>query len=527
MTATRLVAHIAMTAGKKTAGVRRTVSSSWAESSNPVTIRPGRRTRRARDPGLGDRRSRGRPAGPAPEGHGVTTNDVSVVTQCLRRPSRSAGDRHRRSTCRGQGHCHHGHQADRLDSPERGGPRAGRCVRSPGRPWACPRPSAPLCARRSMPAGGDHRRRRGRHDPVVRRRTKRLCCCAIFRPRCVGLSGYNIANTLAGAGPRARLPCGRRWSGLAHLHPDEGPQPRPDEYLLTADSWWRASVILDLAHNEAGLEALPRRRPRPTRQAGASCSRWGRRGPPDEILLRPWARSPDKRADVVVIAHRTNTFVIAPRPTSRRTSASDWHAPDAAASRRCQRTRRPRGAFAACRDGDVIAIMTHERRLACVDWFAQPGCNPRPARRIFVAKSRWRKETRPRRQLRGVGEHRPGRAHRDMSTHTVDRETRVAAGAPSTPATDHRRDRTVWKRPWPPDSKSEPNATVPASNSLQPVASRAAPTRATPLLAELASERPESAAVIASGALAALEVGRAQVAVVADLVRPPRPRDRR
>ncbi|HNQ06695.1 MAG TPA: hypothetical protein PKH97_05845, partial [Tetrasphaera sp.] len=37
------------------------------------------------------------------------------------------------------------------------------------------------------------------------------------------------------------------------------------------------------------------------------------------------------------------------------------------------------------------------------------------------------------------------------------------------------------------------------------------------LLAELASERPESAAVIAFGALAALEAGRAQVAV-ADLI---------
>ena len=73
-----------------------------------------------------------------------------------------------------------------------------------------------------------------------------------------GLSRVNVENALAATS--AALALGFSMAevadGLRSFDPDES-NPGPDEYLDRAGSGRnRISVVIDLAHNEAGLEAL-------------------------------------------------------------------------------------------------------------------------------------------------------------------------------------------------------------------------------------------------------------------------------
>ena len=71
-----------------------------------------------------------------------------------------------------------------------------------------------------------------------------------------GLSRFNVENSLAAASAALAvgIPRERGDRGAAHVPPRRRAQPGPDELLLPARA--RSSVVMDLAHNEAGLEAL-------------------------------------------------------------------------------------------------------------------------------------------------------------------------------------------------------------------------------------------------------------------------------
>ena len=125
-----------------------------------------------------------------------------------------------------------------------------------------------------------------------------------------GLSAHNIANALAGGGrgpgpgPAAR---GRR-RGAAHRSPRTPAQPRPDEHLHAAVGRRRAvTVIVDLAHNEAGLEALLRRRRRAARRRARRCtSAWAPAGDRTDEILQALGEIAGRRADHVVAAHKAH-----------------------------------------------------------------------------------------------------------------------------------------------------------------------------------------------------------------------------
>ena len=74
-----------------------------------------------------------------------------------------------------------------------------------------------------------------------------------------GLSRNNIANALAGAAAALGLgvPRAAVVEGLRTFAPDpEHNWGRLNTYTLPLDGGGRATVIIDMAHNEAGLEAL-------------------------------------------------------------------------------------------------------------------------------------------------------------------------------------------------------------------------------------------------------------------------------
>ena len=90
------------------------------------------------------------------KGMGVSANDVSVVTNVVRRPPRAAGHRHRRPARRGQGDRHPGRPSRPAGSCSTvTTPGSGRCAAGArGRPWAFSLDPDSPALRESLNAGG-------------------------------------------------------------------------------------------------------------------------------------------------------------------------------------------------------------------------------------------------------------------------------------------------------------------------------------------------------------------------------------
>ena len=151
-------------------------------------------------------------------------------------------------------------------------------------------------------------------------------------------------------------------------------------------------MVIDLAHNEAGLEALLEImngiRP-PGRRLLLGVGSAGDRG--DDVFVR-LGEMAALGADVVEIAHKTG---LPAGPDHRGARSAD---PD-----RCRPRRRDRCAGAPdelaaltalvgqARDGDVVAMMTHPDREEVDAWLIdhgatrdEPGCQPRCSRLLQV-----------------------------------------------------------------------------------------------------------------------------------------------
>jgi cyanophycin synthetase len=207
-----------------------------------------------------------------------------------------------------------------------------------------------------------------------------------------GLSRYNTANALAGAAAAIGLGLPRTAvvDGLKGFAPDpvlnEG---RLNTYTLPLEPGGRATVILDMAHNEAGLEALLEvARGLTTPGARVHLGVGGTGDRPDDAI-EGIGEIAGKGADHVVIAHK---------PKYRRgRSIEDIDEHLRAGLARVgigeveSYATELEGVVAVVptlADGDVLAFMCHDSRPAVQAWLAKHGASvddPRTIRRKVVA----------------------------------------------------------------------------------------------------------------------------------------------
>lgn len=394
-TTTRLVAHIAMTAGKKTA---------WSSTSGVVVMGetvdegdfsgPAGAREVLATPGLEIAVLETARGGMLLRGMGVAANDVSVVTNVTA--------------------DHLGQQGiDTLDQlaevkaivttvTKPGGwvvlngedPRVWAMRHSiRAQPWAFSvDPDAPAL-RESIAVGGRGITVLDGHIVVLARNADpdRLVRIVDVPVTLSGLSRYNTANALAAAAAALGLglPRSAVVDGLTTFAPDavlnEG---RLNTYTLPLETG-RATVILDMAHNEAGLDALlevARGLRAPGTRVHLALGGTGDR--PDEAI-ETLGEIAGKSADHVVIAHKPKyrrgrsieDIDEHLRIGLARVGIGDVESFDTEMEGLV-------GVVPALADGDVLAFMCHDSRPAVQAWLAERGAtadDPRTIRRKVVA----------------------------------------------------------------------------------------------------------------------------------------------
>ena len=135
------------------------------------------------------------------------------------------------------------------------------------------------------------------------------------------------------------------------------------------------SVVIDLAHNEAGLEALLEIMNGVRRPGARLLLGLGAVGDRQDDLVESLGEMGARDADVAVIAHKARLPARAAPPTS--STSCSGAAPPGSASRTCRRTPpRSPGSQALvdqAKPGDVVGLMCHEDRQGVYDWLAAAG----------------------------------------------------------------------------------------------------------------------------------------------------------
>lgn len=186
-----------------------------------------------------------------------------------------------------------------------------------------------------------------------------------------GLSRENLANALAAAsgGLAAGLPREAVQAGLRSFRPDTSTSPgRMNIWTAPTDDGGTATVILDFAHNEAGAEALLRvgtglRRPGASLHASI-----GNAGDRTDQGIFEVGRLAGEAADTVQLAAkphylrgRSQSEIDELQRAGIRAAGKEpiEEAPDEPTGLRAL--------LARSHDGDVIAMMIHQDRAACVE----------------------------------------------------------------------------------------------------------------------------------------------------------------
>ena len=340
-----------------------------------------------------------------------------------------------------------------------------------------------------------------------------------------GLSKHNIANVLAvtAAALGLGLPREAVVQGLRTFVPDERLNPgRMNTYTLTRADGCALTVIVDLAHNEAGLEALMDVAHGLVAPGGRVHLALGLAGDRTDELLESIGEVAGLRADHVVAAHKEHYLrgrTMAEleshlRVGLARAGVADIESYDTELAGL-------QALVPVAADGDVVALMCHAERSRVATWLAEQGATPDTAddvRRKVVA-------------ARGEHELEPAIAELwDLD----DDAARIAAAAElraqrpgdarlvyehasALDAAGREREAIALYREALAAGLREPHrhrARIQLASSLRVTGQ---PELAWSLLTELADERPGSVSVEAFRALAAVDSGRAPAAV-ADLV---------
>ncbi|HWI34149.1 MAG TPA: tetratricopeptide repeat protein [Lapillicoccus sp.] len=395
-TTTRLVAHIAMTAGKKTA---------WSSTSGVVVMGetvdegdfsgPAGAREVLATPGLEIGVLETARGGMLLRGMGVAANDVSVVTNVTADHLGQQGIETLDQLAEVKAIVTTVTKPDGWVVLNGEDPRVWAMRhRIRARPWVFSvDPDAPAL-RESIAAGG-----RGitvlDGDIVVLERgadPDRLVRIVDVPVTLSGLSRHNTANALAATAAALGLGLSRPAAvrGLRMFTPDpilnEG---RLNTYTLPLEGGGRATVIVDLAHNEAGLEALldvARGLAAPGARVHLALGGTGDRS--DEAI-QALGEIAGKQADHVVVAHK-------PKYLRGRTIAEvDQHLRTGLARAGIGEVEsygtEMEGLLAAVptlADGDVLAFMCHDSQAAMRAWLADHGGtvdDPPTIRRKVVA----------------------------------------------------------------------------------------------------------------------------------------------
>jgi cyanophycin synthetase len=338
-----------------------------------------------------------------------------------------------------------------------------------------------------------------------------------------GLSVHNIANVLAAtaAGLGLGLPRAAVQEALRTFNPDDRLNPgRMNIYSLPV-SGGTASVILDLAHNEAGLAALLDVARGLAAPGGRVFLALGTAGDRTDDILAALGQIAGQRADHVVIAHKEHYL------RGRTLAEFEAHFGAGLALAGVGEAPSHPTELAAlvslaehAADGDVIAIMTHEQRTAAVEWLAGQGATPDGAADIR------------RKVVRAQGKHERENAFDALAVLSGEAQVTEATALRAEMPGDAR---AAYELAGALDAAGREAEAVPlyegalAGGLPEPHRHRARiqlasslrnldrHAEAIALLDTLATERPESAAVAAFRALARLDAGQPD-AVVADLI---------
>ncbi len=340
-----------------------------------------------------------------------------------------------------------------------------------------------------------------------------------------GLSQHNIANALAAAAAALGLglPRAAVVEGLKTFAPDDRLNPgRMNTYTLTRADGARITVIVDLAHNEAGLEALMDVAHGLKAPGGQVHVGLGVAGDRTDELLESIGELAGLRADRVVAAHKAHYLrgrTMAELESHLRVGLARAGVADIDSFE--TELAGLQALVPGAADGDVVALMCHSERVQVAAWLAQQGAtvdSPEDIRRKVVAAR---------------GEHELEAEIAELWA-MPDAQARPAAAArlrahrPGDP-------RLVYELASAYDAASQEETAIPlyrealAAGLREPHRHRARIQLASSLravgqadlayslLTELALERPGNPAVEAFRALAAVDSGRAGEAV-ADLV---------
>ncbi|HYN57683.1 MAG TPA: Mur ligase family protein [Motilibacterales bacterium] len=186
-----------------------------------------------------------------------------------------------------------------------------------------------------------------------------------------GLSRENLANALAAAsaGLAAGLPADAVTAGLQSFQPDTTSSPgRMNIWSASTSDGGTATVILDFAHNEAGAEALFRVGTGLRGRGAALHASIGNAGDRTDQGIADVGRLAGEAADTVQLAAkahylrgRTQEEIDALQRAGLRRAGIEplEEVPDEPTGLR--------SLLARARDGDVIAMMIHQDRAACVE----------------------------------------------------------------------------------------------------------------------------------------------------------------
>ncbi|MBP6996412.1 MAG: tetratricopeptide repeat protein [Phycicoccus sp.] len=189
-----------------------------------------------------------------------------------------------------------------------------------------------------------------------------------------GLSRHNVANALAATSAALAIGIERPAviEGLRTFAPDANLNPgRMNVYSLPVEAG-TATVVLDLAHNEAGLEALLDVAHGLTAPGGRVHLALGTAGDRTDEILQALGEIAGRRADHVVAAHKERYL--------RGRSVEDLEhqllvglnrAGVATVESYPTELAGMRALVAGASDGDVVAVMCHSERADIADWLAR------------------------------------------------------------------------------------------------------------------------------------------------------------
>ena len=187
-----------------------------------------------------------------------------------------------------------------------------------------------------------------------------------------GLSRFNVENALAAASAALAVGLSREAviEGLTSFRPDPTHNPGRMNFFSIGD----VSVVIDLAHNEAGLEALLEIMQGVRRPGGRLLLGLGAVGDRTDDLVEQLGEMGARGADLAVVAHKAG-YLRGRMPEELdalfRAGAARVGVPDLASY-----PTEVAGLAALveqARPGDVVALMCHEDRQGVYDWIADAG----------------------------------------------------------------------------------------------------------------------------------------------------------